>query len=496
MLPRSPVKATQANMLPKISKDPARWQCPLGCGKFYKKNSSRSIQRHRSRCFSTFLVSKKVIENHGLRQEITFNPSIQWGKSKKKHKDQPDGPPSATIVHYFCIASSPDGSILAKFKSKLCKVDESKLQLQSSRIAQHAVKAKSQKVKMMACNSEMMYYHQSEEYCGRLLTFIVAVQSNYIGDPPAQVISDFKKTYLTKQQEAATNRPMATSPELAMSPQYSPEFRQVQLVNAVEENALNANQTNAMRGSHPVAQKLLDGKAVAAHQKQLESPLRPRRPSPITGTTAHMIRAPNVPFSSPGFGDLDSANHRKRVRASFDNPRDEGKLSSDDRIFVYRGGFDAQNRIKVVRRRLDLSEQCYAEPVPTERMLHDSRTPPQTTGSLSALVEVASRYQRYPVHERKTHGEALELTEHWGKGQDGGWNMHQRTPSVRQNQSHRWHNYGRRSWSLKVEMEREKEEERYAKFMRIAAGKETARRKWYEVTALGRQSLGLSREKI
>ncbi|GAB5362133.1 hypothetical protein AAMO2058_000772000 [Amorphochlora amoebiformis] len=188
----------------KPAKDAARWFCPLGCGKSYRKSSSRSIQKHRITCFYNYMLvqTPRCLELFGdqLRSRILSNTGeIEAGKltaEDLKNRKLQGGDnftevqkrvQQSSMVHYFCVGSR-DGQIKATFRSPACRVDEPKLRFQCEQILFHARKSDTGMVQMMASNSEMIYYHQNATHRNRNLTFIVAVHSTYRGDPIVQVL--------------------------------------------------------------------------------------------------------------------------------------------------------------------------------------------------------------------------------------------------------------------------------------------------------------------
>mmetsp|Transcript_11027 Transcript_11027/g.17910 ORF Transcript_11027/g.17910 Transcript_11027/m.17910 type:complete len:600 (+) Transcript_11027:55-1854(+) len=198
------------------AKDGARWHCPLGCGKFYRKSSSRSIQKHRITCFNNYMnvqsLNCQEIFGDDLRLKILSNTENSNLSADSKNPQGANGEKgqavstnlASTVVHYFCVGGRK-GRILSTFKSPICNVSEQRLRYQCSQILIHAAKTDTEMVQMMASNSEMIYYHQSGIMNNQALIFIVAVPSSYRGDPIVQVLSDFKKTYKAKQNQAAQN---------------------------------------------------------------------------------------------------------------------------------------------------------------------------------------------------------------------------------------------------------------------------------------------------
>eukprot|EP00466_Bigelowiella_natans_P018107 jgi/Bigna1/77043/fgenesh1_pg.45_\ len=191
----------------KRGKEAARWHCPLGCGKYYRKSSSRSIQKHRVTCFNNYMRVQSpgcthIFEND-LRLQILKNanadgrPSVDPEKYTASYSSLWN-----TVVHFFCVGGVR-GKILSTFRSPLCTVPETELRYQCGQILIHAAKSETEMVQMMVSNSELVYYHQKGVIDGRPLIFIIVVSAKYKGDPVGAVLGDFRKTYKAKWNHAA-----------------------------------------------------------------------------------------------------------------------------------------------------------------------------------------------------------------------------------------------------------------------------------------------------
>jgi len=181
---------TKVGKLARSSRENGLWHCPLGCGKTYRKSSSRSIQKHRTNCFTSFI---QIDTSGRWRGGVLFSPKIpfeeQKGVSPELMQDK--------RICYLCIGRD-DGSIANSYRAPHCREDPEVLVSKCQQILLHASRSKTSMVQMMASNSDMVYYHQTAKVGSESLTFIVAVSSFYKGDPPSQVLSDFRKTYKAK----------------------------------------------------------------------------------------------------------------------------------------------------------------------------------------------------------------------------------------------------------------------------------------------------------
>jgi len=198
-------------------KDAPCWHCSLGCGKSYQKSSSRSIQKHRVVCFKRFInIPAHHLRLFGddLRTSVYATMAREAKNQESKGILDDDGSLflRTMLVHYFCVGTFT-GEIITSYASPVCSVPEDYLEHQCHQILLHAGSCETDRVQMMATNSEIVFHYRTGRCRDGILIYVAAVPSDYRGDPINQVISDFARIYKEKEEEfIQTHGSMETIP--------------------------------------------------------------------------------------------------------------------------------------------------------------------------------------------------------------------------------------------------------------------------------------------